>query len=119
MINRIETIESALNVTLPNQYREFINEIGIISDERGEVYGYIEGIDTNEIPCVIGATQKYSSTNTQITTADIVIAFDDYLNSPVILHTESGEILIIDINGNRHHKAGSFDEWFCGLTGDH
>jgi len=85
MSNRIKLLEDNLNVILPQAYRSFINETGIISDERGEVYGYIEGIDINKIPCVIGATKLYKQNYLNISSKDIVIAFDDFNNTPIVI----------------------------------
>jgi len=92
-MKRSEFVEKKLNVKLPSDYKEFIDSIGLISDERGEIYGYNENIkDINKIPCVIGATLLYRKDYPSISEKDIVISFDDYENSPIVLDTSSGQV---------------------------
>ena len=98
MSNRTKIIEKNLNVILPEDYKKFIDNIGIISNERGEVFGYIENIDINKIPCVIGATKLYKEDYKNISTKEIVISFDDFKNSPIILDTKNGSIYNVDFN---------------------
>ncbi len=92
-MKRSEFVENALKVKLPPDYKEFIDTIGLISDERGEIFGYNENIkDINRIPCVIGATLLYREDYPNISEKDIVISFDDYENSPIVLDTSSGQV---------------------------
>ena len=92
-MKRSEFVENALKVKLPPDYKEFIDTIGLISDERGEIFGYNENIkDINRIPCVIGATLLYREDYPNISEKEIVISFDDYENAPIVLNTLTGEI---------------------------
>jgi hypothetical protein len=92
-MKRSEFVENALKVKLPPDYREFIDTIGLISDERGEIFGYNENIkDINRIPCVIGATLLYREDYPNISEKEIVISFDDYENTPIVLDTTTGKI---------------------------
>jgi hypothetical protein len=92
-MKRSEFVENALKVKLPPDYKEFIDTIGLISDERGEIFGYNENIeDINKIPCVIGATLLYRKDYSNISKREIVISFDDYENVPIVLNTSTGEI---------------------------
>jgi hypothetical protein len=72
MNNRINIIEKELNVNLPNSYKNFIQKTGVISDERGEIFGYIENMDIDKIPCVIGATKLYKKNYKNISDKDIM-----------------------------------------------
>ena len=110
MSTRIKIIEENLNVTLPKAYKEFIDNIGIISDERGEVFGYIENIDINKIPCVIGATKLYKKEYQNVSAKDIVISFDDFKNVPIILDTVEGSVYSVDFN-NKTQISSNFTEW--------
>jgi len=111
MIDRAKIIENALNVNLPKDYKNFINNIGLISDERGEVYGYIEGMNINKIPSVVAATKLYKKNYPELFPEDIVISFDEFKNSPVILNTLNGKIYFIE-NSNKLEKFPNFSEWF-------
>jgi len=92
-MKRSEFVENVLKVKLPSDYKEFVDTIGLISDERGEIFGYNENIkDINKIPCVIGATLLYREDYPNISEKEIVISFDDYENAPIVLNTLTGEI---------------------------
>ncbi len=110
MSNRVKIIEDSLNVILPQSYRNFINKVGVISDERGEVYGYIEKIDIEKIPCVIGATKLYKQNYPNISSKDIVITFDDFKNTPIVLNTKNEKIYTL--NDEKKIIATNFSEWF-------
>lgn len=110
MSNRTKKIEDCLNVILPKEYKDFIDDIGIISDERGEVFGYIEDVDANKIPCVIGATNSYKEDYKNILDAEVVVSFDDFKNTPIILNTKDGAIY--DIGFEKKTKiSNDFNEW--------
>jgi len=117
MSNRTKIIEENLNVVLPQDYKNFIDDIGIISDENGEVFGYIEGMDIDKIPSVIGATKLYKEDYKTISDKEIVIGFDDFINSPIILNTEDGSIY----NFNYDKKTlinSNFTEWLNKKIGE-
>ena len=109
MNKRINTIEYNLNIIISSEYKDFIIKYGLISDNF-EVYGYIENIDIDKIPCVIGATYLYKETYKKISSNEIVIAFDDYLNSPIILNTDNNNIYCIKDN-NKVLIETSFNLW--------
>lgn len=107
-MNRIETIEKELNVSLPSEYTNFIIEFGFILNEQ-EIFGYVEGMDINNIPCVIGATREYKKNYPNIKEKEIVISFDDYQNMPIVLN-ENGEVFAVDFD-SRSQIAQSFNQW--------
>lgn len=107
-MNRVNFVEQELNVKLPLDYSDFINNIGYLMD-KVEIYGYIEGMDIDKIPCVIGATKLYKEEQSNIGDKEIVIAFDDYENSPIILN-ENGEVFRADFD-EKILIAKSFSEW--------
>lgn len=110
MRDRVKNIEKNLQVTLPQDYKDFIETFGVISDERGEIFGYIENIDIEKLPCVIGATKLYKKDYNNILDNEIVISFDDMKNMPIILNTENGNIY--NINYQEKNKINSsFQEW--------
>jgi hypothetical protein len=110
MSKRTQIIENNLNVKLPTDYKNFIDDVGIISNENGEVFGYTEGIDIDKIPCVIGATKLYKEDYKIISDKEIVIGFDDFFNSPIILDTEDGSIFNVDFN-KKTQISSNFIEW--------
>ena len=117
MSSRTKIIEDNLNVNLPQDYKKFIDDIGIISDERGEIFGYIENIDIEQIPCVIGATKLYREDYNNISNKEIVINFDDFKNIPIILDTEDGSIYNVDFN-QKTQISPNFTEWLNEKIGD-
>jgi len=115
MSDRTKIIEENLNVTLPYDYKNFIDNIGIISDERGEVFGYIENIDIEKIPCVIGATKLYKKDYKNISAKEIVISFDDFKNLPILLNTKDGSIYNVDFD-KKSHISSNFTAWLSENT---
>jgi len=110
-MKRSEFVENALKVKLPSDYKEFIDTIGLISDERGEIFGYNENIkDTTKIPCVIGATRLYKMDYPNISEKEIVVSFDDYENTPIVLNTSTGEIYRIS-HKKKERVSKSFREY--------
>jgi len=90
---RSQFVEKALNVKLPSDYKRFIDTTGFISDERGEIFGHSEAIkDIYKIPCVIGATIQYRKDYPNITSKEVVISFDNYKNTPIVLNTTTGKV---------------------------
>jgi hypothetical protein len=111
MSDRVKIIEDNLNVKLPQDYKNFINKIGIISDVRGEIYGYLENIDIEKIPCVIGATKLYKQNYLNLLPEDIIIAFDDFRNTPIVLNTKNEKIYVIE-DERKKEEFSNFSEWF-------
>jgi len=117
MSHRTKIIEDNLNVNLPQDYKNFIDDVGIISDERGEIFGYIENIDIEKIPCVIGSTKLYKEDYKNISNKEIVINFDDFKNAPIILNTESGIVYDVDFN-QKTQISSNFAEWLNQKTSE-
>ena len=117
MSSRTKIVEDNLNVTLPQDYTNFIDKIGIISDERGEVFGYIENIDIEKIPCVIGATKLYKKDYKNILDKEIVVSFNDFKNAPIVLNTDSGSIYAIDFD-IKTLISSNFLEWLNKTIGE-
>lgn len=117
MSSRTKIIEENLNVNLPQDYKKFIDDIGIISDERGEIFGYIENINIEKIPCVIGATKLYKEDYKKISNKDIVIHFDDFKNMPIALNTEDESIYNVDFD-KKTRISSNFTEWLNEKIGD-
>ena len=114
MSKRIKIIEENLNIILPSDYKDFINNIGLISDERGEVFGYIENIDIEKIPCVIGATKLYKEDYKNISDKEIVINFDDFKNAPVVLNTEDEHIYSVEFE-KKSKIDSNFKDWLARI----
>ena len=115
-MKRSEFVENALKVKLPPDYKEFIDTIGLISDERGEIFGYNENIkDINRIPCVIGATLLYREDYPNISKEEIVISFDDHKNAPIVINTSTGEIYRIS-HKEKKLISKNFREYLKGIT---
>ncbi len=107
-MNRSKFVEQELGVKLPLDYSDFINNMGYLID-KVEIYGYVEGMEINKVPCAIGATRLYKEDQSNIGDKEIVIAFDDYKNSPIILN-ENGEVFRADFD-EKILIAKSFSEW--------
>lgn len=114
-MTRSEFVERELKIKLPLDYANFINELGY-SMNNTEIYGYIEGMEIDKIPCVIGATKLYKEEQDNIGDKDIVIAFDDFENSPIILN-ENGEVYCVDFD-KRKLIAKNFTEWKKGVENE-
>jgi len=107
-------LEAELGIKLPNEYKIFINETGLISDGSLEVYGYIDGIDENSIPCVIAATKLYKNDYPLITEDELVIQFDDYLNKPVLLNINDRAIYSVD-ETQKNKIDSNFNVWLSNI----
>lgn len=114
-MTRVEFVEKELKIKLPSDYAKFINEVGY-SMNNIEIYGYVEGMEIDKIPCVIGATKLYKEDQINIGDKEVVIAFDDFENSPIILN-ENGEVYCVDFD-ERKLLAMSFSEWKKGVENE-
>lgn len=113
--SRIAMIEDLLRVTLPRDYAKFIVELGRYDGEYYEVFGYDENIkDIQAYPCVIGMTLSYAKDNPLMQSQDIMIHFDEYLNSIVALDCIDGAVYNIDFN-ERKQISPNFELWFQNL----
>ena len=110
MSNRTKIIEENLNVILPRSYKNFIDDTGIITNDNGEVFGYIEGMDIDKIPCVIGATKLYKKDYKNISENEIIISFDDFENLPIVLNTKDGSVYNVDFDKKTQINS-NFTEW--------
>jgi hypothetical protein len=108
MSNEIQLIEDDLKVKLPEEYKQFIINNGLISNDI-EVYGYVKNMDVNKIPCVIGATKLYKKNYDNIKNNEIVIAFDEYNNTPIVLNEDN---VVYSISYNKRKLLNnSFSQW--------
>jgi hypothetical protein len=112
--NRDKYLEKILGLPLPNDYRNFIKSEGykVLGDY--EIFGYIEGMDIEQIPCVIGATKLYKQDYDKIEDNDLVISFDPFYNNPIVLNTQNGKIYRIS-NDKRILVARNFNEWLNSI----
>ena len=114
MMARFKVVENSLNVNLPKEYRDFLEYYGLISNEQGEVYGYMEGIDVNKIPSVIAATKLYRDDYLNISGKEIIISFDDFYNAPIVLNTEDGAVYRV-FRDRKEKINKSFQEWLTNF----
>ncbi len=106
-----------LNHELPKEYKTFINNKGVISDSRGEVFGYSDGININKIPCVVGATSLYKNEYKNILNNELVISFDQLENTPIVLDINDGSIYSVDFNKKTKINS-SFNNWLTKIIGE-
>ncbi|MFH0958407.1 MAG: SMI1/KNR4 family protein [Pseudomonadota bacterium] len=106
------TIEKELDVTLPEEYQEFLEEQEeCILDEDFLVYGYDGKIDYYDPRCIIGATKIVRDKENDLDKACIVISHDRNKNDPIILDTKTSRVF--RLAGNRKVDTfKSFREWF-------
>jgi hypothetical protein len=110
--NRVKYVESKLNVILPIEYSEFLDNFGDYEVDGMEIYGYTEDyIDITQVPCVIGATRIYRD-GYSLKSYEIVISYTGYEENIIILNTKTGEIFEVDLNGAKNKLSNSFHEWF-------
>lgn len=110
MTNSLE-LEKLLNKKLPDEYRKFIDLKGLISKNGIEIYGYIPGLNISKIPCVIGATNLYKK-KYPINENELVVAFDEMKNMPILLNIEDGHIYGISVDNHKRLIYKSFKEFY-------
>lgn len=109
-------LELILGISLPEDYRGFIDETGYLElgNISTEVYGYRPDFDIEKIPCVIAAT-KLNREDYKLKNHEIVIShtgFEDYI---VVLDTISGSVFELNLVGDKKKLADSFSGWLAGM----
>jgi len=101
MKDRVQIIENELKVSLPNDYKEFIEQYGCMNKSRFEIYGLANNfVDIHKIPSVIGATILYKK-DYPLPNNHIVISHTGYKNFIVVLNTLTGHIYKMDNMGTK------------------
>lgn len=109
-------LELILGISLPEDYRGFIDETGYLElgNISTEVYGYRPDFNIEKIPCVIAAT-KLNREDYKLKNHEIVIShtgFEDYI---VVLDTISGSVFELNLVGDKKKLADSFSGWLAGM----
>ena len=105
-----------LTLSMPKEYKDFIEKYGIISKNGIEIYGLIENIDNNLLPSVIAATNLYKK-EYKLKNDEIVISFDDFLNCPIVLDNDN---IVYNVHLDKREKiATSFNEWFLKILNEY
>jgi hypothetical protein len=107
-------LETLLGISLPEDYRGFIDKTGYLGlgNISTEVYGYQSDFDIEKIPCVIAAT-KLNKEDYKLKSHEIVIShtgFEDYI---VVLDTISGSVFELNLVGDKTKLADSFSSWLA------
>ena len=114
MQTRVQIVEEALGVKLPKDYTQWLESEGYYNGEYYEVFGYIEDFeDKQSYPCIIGATKKIQD-HPLITSDDLLLHYDDYLNVLVVLSCRDGCVYNVDF-AYRARIADNFLTWFNRL----
>ncbi len=109
-------LESLLGISLPEDYKEFIDSTGYLclGNISTEVYGYKPDFDIEKLPCVIAAT-KLNKEDYNLQEHEIVVShtgFEDYI---VVLDTVSGVVFEVNLSGKKKIIAKSFSDWLANL----
>lgn len=109
-------LELILGISLPEDYREFIDKTGYLelSNIGTEVYGYRPDFDIEKIPCVIAAT-KLNREDYKLRNQEVVIShtgFEDYI---IVLDTISGSVFEQNFVGDKKKLADSFSSWLAAV----
>ncbi len=94
---------------LPKDFESYCKAYGNFNESGLEIFGTLKNQKTDKLPAFQAATKLYSQ-HYDLKENEIVIYYDDYLNSIVILN-EKGEVFNVDFE-NRQKIATSFKEWF-------
>ena len=112
------TVELKLNIRLPEDYKEFLDQTGylLFNSTSKEIYGYKPGFDMEKIPCVIAATKLYKK-DYDLKSSEIVISHTGYEDYIVSLDTESGSVYELSNTEKARNKiAESFSNWLSELV---
>jgi hypothetical protein len=109
-------VELNLDVILPIDYKDFLDEIGYICLENisQEIYGYKKGFDIYNIPCVIAAT-KNNKKDYNLDSKEIVISHAGYQDRIVILDTRTSYVFELSLEGHKKKLADSFSGWYFDM----
>jgi len=107
-------LELILGISLPEDYREFIDKTGYLglSNISTEVYGYRSDFDIEKIPCVIAAT-KLNREDYKLQNYEIVISHTGYEDYIVVLDTISSSVFELNLVGDKKKLADSFSSWLA------
>lgn len=109
-------LESLLGLSLPKDYREFIDKTGYLGlgNISTEVYGYRPDFDIEKIPCVIAAT-KLNREDYKLRNHEIVISHTGYEDYIVVLDTISSSVFEMNLVGDKKKLADSFSGWLAAM----
>lgn len=112
-----DQLESLLGISLPEDYRKFIDETGYLplGNISTEVYGFRPEFDVKKIPSVIAAT-NLNSEDYELNHNEIVISHTGYEGHIVILDTTSGGIYELGLNRNKEKIADTFSSWLSVMV---
>jgi hypothetical protein len=111
---RAETVEKALGVKIPEQYRDFLEKYGIYNDIGVEVYGITENLTRfTGVPCVIGATESLRR-DYDLPIRFLALEYTGLEDEHICLDTEDGKVYAISKWLGDLKVADSFNEWFYG-----
>ncbi|WP_104748159.1 SMI1/KNR4 family protein [Helicobacter cetorum] len=94
---------------LPKDFEDYCKVYGNFNEKGLEIFGTLKNQATDKLPAFQAATRLYSQ-HYDLKKNEIVIYYDDYLSSIVILN-EKGEVFNVGFE-NRQKIAASFREWF-------
>lgn len=109
-------VESLLGLSLPTDYRDFIDSSGYLclGNIGTEIYGYRPNFDIKKIPCVIAATELYKE-DYKLQNHEIVISHTGYEDYIVVLDTISGSVFELNLVGDKKKLADSFSSWLATM----
>jgi len=109
-------LELLLDISLPDDYINFIDEVGYLTLENisMEVYGYKPDFDFQKLPCVIAAQELYQESY-KLKAEELVISDTGYEGFMVVLDVLSGNVFEVNFIGEKNALATSFSEWLESL----
>jgi hypothetical protein len=111
MSGRALAVSTALGVSVPKEYADFLEEYGIYERSGIEVYGLDDRIiDQDKIPCVIGATRTLRR-NAGLSEHYLAIHHTGYEGEVVCVDSKTGEVFLL-AHGETSRIAASFSAWF-------
>ena len=110
-------VENQLNITLDNEYANFLDNYGDYQKDGVEIYGYSSEYEViDKIPCVIGATNLYKN-DYKLSSNEIVIAHTNYEDRLIVLDNKSGKLFEVSFDKKDVIKiADSFNDWFSRIN---
>jgi hypothetical protein len=111
-----ELVASALSISLPDDYAEFLNNTGylFLTNLAIEVYGYQQGFDIQKIPCVIAA-RKLNNGLYNLSASEIVISHTGFEELIITLDCTTGKVYERGFDGARSEIAESFKTWLAQI----
>lgn len=103
----IEKAEAVLNVTFPNDYKQFLLDFGAITFGSTEIYGiFTEDFEKSGVPDAVWATLNERK----------LVNMPD--NLVVIYNTEMGELYCLNFNNLNHNNEPRVTSYFAGFDED-